>query len=248
MIEKHGDLFQNVSEAEIESIAKRSAGMSPSKLENMIEAAIRDSIRRNEPISDDMFDEAFEKCKYGDVVTVSTAEDMLHTARHEVGHALMELTNGKYPVFICVVSRANFGGYLLQEEQKHFHVTRDDLLGWIRTALGGRAAEMEYYGQSGITTGSSSDLEKATKIARAMVTKYGMYEEEMGLQVIDDAEYENNVTAKELVNKILSQQLAEARQIVRDNKEASDRIVAALLQSKNKYLTQTELKKAFLGE
>ena len=70
----------------------------------------------------------------------------------------------------------------------------------------------------------------------------------MGLQVIDDAEYENNVTAKELVNKILSQQLAEARQIVRDNKEASDRIVAALLQSKNKYLTQTELKKAFLGE
>lgn len=55
----------------------------------------------------------------------------------------MELVNGKYPVFICVVSRANFGGYLLPEKQKHAHVTQEDLLNRIRTALGGRAAEIQ---------------------------------------------------------------------------------------------------------
>ena len=248
LMKKRGNLFVGISENEVESIAKRSNGMSPSKLENIIETAIRDSIRKNEPITDELLDEAFEKCIYGDVVTVSTEEDMLHTARHEVGHALMELHNGKYPVYICVVSRANFGGYLLPEERKHLHITKEDLLSWIRTSLGGRAAEMEYYGKAGITTGSSSDLEKATKIARAMVTKYGMYEEELGLQVIDETEYENQPIARELVNQILSKQLSEARRIVRENKEAADRIVEALLRSKNKYLNQTELKRAYLGE
>lgn len=247
-LKKHGEMFQNVSEAEIESLVKRSAGMSPSRLENVIETAIRDSIRKNASVTDELLDEAFEKCVYGDVVTVSTKEDMLHTARHEVGHALMELVNGRYPVFICVVSRANFGGYLLPEEQKNSHVTKDDLLRRIRTALGGRSAEMEYYGKEGITTGSGSDLDKATRIAKAMVTSYGMYEEELGLQVISDAEYENHTAAKELVNQILSRELAEARRIVRENREAADRIVEALLQSKNKYLTQTELKNAFMGE
>lgn len=248
LMKKRGNLFERVSDSEIESITKRSSGMSPSKLENIIETAIRDSIRKDEPITDELFDEAFEKCIYGDVVTVSTEEDMLHTARHEVGHALMELNNGKYPVYICVVSRANFGGYLLPEESRNTHISKEDLLNRIRTSLGGRAAEMEYYGAAGITTGSSSDLEKATKIARTMVTRYGMYEDELGLQVIDDNEYENHPEASKLVNRILSEQLTEARRIVRENREAADRIVDALLHSKNKYLNQNELKNAYFGE
>lgn len=129
----------------------------------------------------------------------------------------------------------------------------------ICSALGGRAAEMVYAKEKeleadeGLTHGAAGDLEIATCIAADMVCKYGMYEDEIGLAVIDEIEpkasgiepkYDEK--AKELINRILSEQLKEAIRIIESNKDAMERLVKAVMDNDNKkkYLTKKEIQEA----
>jgi cell division protease FtsH len=144
-----------------------------------------------------------------------------------------------------VIGREGKNGYMQNEERQSRHFSKQEALDEICVALGGRAAEMEYYGAHGIAAGASGDLEHATRLARKMVCRWGMFEEEIGLGVITQEEFQTNGAAQALVNRILSEQLGRARQIIVEKRALCDRMVEALLASKGKYLTQREIKEIY---
>ncbi len=243
LLAAHSKMF-HVSEKEIESIVMRSGGLSPADLENIIETALREGIRNGGPVTDALLDEVFEKSNYGEKKQVSSEKEVEHTAYHEAGHAIIELYYGRSPEYMSVVARSNFGGYVEPEKMKE-HPTKERLLQRICTYMGGRAAELEF--GYGLTWGASGDLKTATKLAIQLVCELGMYEEEIGLMVISEEEYKTNEKAKMLVNKILSEQLAQARQIIHENKEATIRLVKAVLCNEQKYLTKKDIMDAYKG-
>jgi len=101
------------------------------------------------------------------------------TARHEAGHTIMLLAVRLVVPEVSIIARADHGGGVRhsEEEMKRESRTRDEMLATIRTCLGGRAAETLYYGEAGLTTGASGDLEHATRLARQMISLYGMNDE-----------------------------------------------------------------------
>ena len=105
--------------------------------------------------------------------------------------------------------------------------TRPELLSRIRTSLGGRAAELVYYGdEDGLSTGPSGDLHTATSIVMSMICNYGM-DGEMGLSYVGG---EPSAEIRARVNEVLSEQLAEAVATVEKNRAAIDAIVDALIE------------------
>ena len=240
LIKKQGDMFE-VSDEEIESIVDRSARMSPAVLERVVEAALREGIRSDRMIDDDLFDEIFEKCTLGAERVGSSLEKTERTAYHEAGHALMDLYYGRPPAYMSIVARGNYGGYMLPAAERG-DSTREYYLEKICSALGGRAAETVF--EYGLTAGAAGDLEMATEIAAVMVCKYGMYEKEIGLAVIGEKELPYNEQAKELVNRILSEQMKEAVRIIEANQDAMKRLVNAVMKNGKKYLTEKEILEA----
>ena len=92
-------------------------------------------------------------------------------ARHEAGHAFLCWHSGETPSYLTVVARADHGGYMRHgdREEKCLY-TKDELLANIRTSLGGRAAELLYYGpKEGVSTGASGDLASATRTAQHII-------------------------------------------------------------------------------
>jgi ATP-dependent Zn protease len=125
--------------------------------------------------------------------------------------------------------------------------TKEDLISRIRTSLGGRAAEIVYYGEKeGVSTGASGDLEQATRVARAMICNYGM-DDAFGMAVMSAEEAKNGPLAakvSERVSGIIREEMQNTIDIITKNKHRMDRMVNALLE-KNK-LTQEEME-ALLG-
>lgn len=243
LLKVHADRFC-ISEKEIESIVVRSGGLSPADLENIIETALREGIRSGTIIEDELLDEIFERCNFGEKRERSSEKEMEHTAYHEAGHALIELYYGRSPEYMSVIARGNFGGYV-QSEKLGEHPTKERLLQRICTSLGGRAAELEF--GYGLTPGAASDLATSTKLATQMVCEYGMYEEEIGLAVITEEEYKSDERAKALVNRILKEQLNMARTIINENRDAVTRLVKAVLKNEQKYLTKKDIMDAYRG-
>ncbi len=239
-IKKHGDMF-NISDEKIESIVDRSEGRSPSKLEQVVEAALREGIRSDRIIDDDLFDEMFEKCIMGEEKVDISPKKIERTAYHEAGHALISLYYGRTPAYMSIVARGDHGGYVLPETEEQ-DSTKEYYLEKICLALGGRAAEMVF--KYGLTHGASSDLAHATNIATAMACTFGMYEEEIGLAVIGEEELKYNEKAIKLINRILSEQLEEATGIIKANQDAMERLAKAVMENGKKYLTGKEILKA----
>ncbi len=237
LLKKHQELFR-ISAQELDSLVGRSAGLSPADLENIIEAALREGIRSGSVVGDAMLDEIFERNLFGERRETDSERDLAHTAYHEAGHAVVSLYYGRVPEYLSVIARGEFNGYVRQEAEGK-HPTKERLLQRICISLGGRAAEQEF--GFGLTPGASGDLKSATELAQRMVCEYGMYEEEMGLAVLTKEEYRTDEKAKELVNRILKEQLLEARGILGREQAAVKGIVDTLLQSDRKYLTRKEL-------
>lgn len=232
------------------NISMRSTGMSLSELDSVFELALRSAIRQGATeVDDGIFDEAFETYLGGEEKKWS--EQLLErVARHEAGHAFVCHDSGERPSYITIVARGNHGGYMQHEskEDKALY-TKEELLARIRTALGGRAAELVYYGsEDGISTGASGDLESATRLAEALVCCYGM-DEEFGLAVIDIRSCANpNTLARErdIVNGILSEQLQKAVDIISKNKHKIDAMVDALMV--RNHLNGNEIEQIFSGQ
>ena len=116
-------------------------------------------------------------------------------------------------------------------EDKNIY-TKDELLSSIRTALGGRAAEIVYYGErDGISTGASGDLAAATQTARQIICTYGM-DEDFGLAVIDGQAARTGELSSKVcdgVNAILSEEMKNAVRLIEENRPAVDALVERLL-------------------
>ena len=160
---------------------------------------------------------------------------------------MISILGGNIPSYVTVVSRGNMGGYMQhsEEELSKGGYTRKELLGRIRTALGGRASEIVYYGaEDGISTGASSDLRQASAMARALLCTYGM-DDEFGMAVTDPTVLGNSPEVTQGINRILKEQLEEAIRLLESNRDAMEALIAALL--KKNSLNAADIK-AILGK
>ena len=174
------------SDVDLERIAKITPGFTGADLANLMnESALLAARRRKEKVGRDEVEEAMERVMAGPErkSRVMSQKEREVIAFHESGHALVgHVLENSDPIHkISIIARGQALGYTMQvPEQDHFLSSRDEMLDQIAVLLGGRTAEELFCGD--ITTGASNDLERATKIAREMVTRYGM-SEELGTQV-----------------------------------------------------------------
>jgi len=165
------------------SLASKTVGFSGADLWNLINEAAIITARYNEKeITEKRITEAFERLVMGlrKKSQVMNNEEKKITAYHEVGHALVgKLLPNTDPVHkVSIVSRGGALGvtWFLPERDKLL-VSKAKYIDELATLFGWRAAEEIFFGKENITTWASNDIEKATEIARSMVTRYGMFEE-----------------------------------------------------------------------
>lgn len=216
----------------IDNIAVRSTGMSLAELENIIELSYRNAVRAGTTtVTDAIFEEAFESFQNGKEKAWSI-ETRERVARHEAGHALLCWHSGEMPSYLTIVARGDHGGYMQHgdSEDKGLYTARE-LRGLIRVSLGGRAAELVYYGDEGYSSGASNDLEQATHYARRMLCYYGM-DPSFGLAVMSPEQLTGPQGAQlyDKINSLLSEELINSQQIIKQEKDRFERLVSALLE------------------
>lgn len=224
----------SLTEGQLENIAVRSTGSSLAELDSVFELALRNTIKSDEAtLTDEILEDAFETYNGGEIKKWSDTE-LLRTARHEAGHAVMCWAGGEKPSYLTIVARGSHGGYMQHgDAEKKGIYTKNELLARVRTCLGGRAAEMAYYGdEDGLSSGASGDLNTATAIVRSMICDYGM-DEKTGLCSINSGELKNsqyfgNILAR--VNEVLSAELERAKKVINANRGAIDSLTDRLLE------------------
>ena len=162
----------------LSNIAARTVGFSGADLENLLNEAALLAVRRNKAaISMEELDEAHDRVIMGPAKKSHkyTEHEKKVVAYHEAGHAVLglRLSGANEVQKITIIPRGNAGGYnLMLPKEETYLSTKTELLETISGLLAGRVAEETIFGE--ITTGAHNDFEKATKIARSMVTEYGM--------------------------------------------------------------------------
>jgi len=227
----HGKPF--TPEVVVKSVAQRTVGFSGADLENMLnEAAILAARNAQKAITPDDLEEAATKVKMGpERKRLQSAEDKRMTACHEAGHALVASFLDKMdPVHrISIVARGlSLGHTMFPPTKDRYNETRTRLLQMISTALGGRAAEELVFDE--LTIGASNDIQKASEIARKMVTEYGMGADGPVGLVPDLAEswLELQVNGRrEISQETLAKVDVEVRQIVTDCYQKAKDIILA---------------------
>lgn len=233
-------------EVDLSKIARRTVGFSGADLANMLnEAAILTARENKKEIDGRALEEAATKVQLGPERKRLTSDNEKRiTAYHEAGHAVVtKVLPNMDPVHrISIVSRGATGGHtLIPPAFDRYNETKTRLLETIASLLGGRAAEEIEF--TDFTIGASSDIERATDIARQMVTKYGMSPlgpMTMGTQgenpwiareVGDSKALSEELAAKvdEEVKKIMDTQFALSKKILKENKEKLDLVAAELI-------------------
>lgn len=231
---------------DLDAIAKATSGAVGSDLANMINEAAILAVKKGRTVvtQEDLF-ESVEVVIAGKEKKdrILSKEEKRIVAYHEVGHALVTaLEKNAEPVQKITIVPRTMGslGYVMQvpEEEKYL-MSKDEILTRIVTLYGGRAAEKLVF--NSITTGASNDIEKATSLARAMVTQYGMSEKFglMGLESIESKYLDGRAvmncgeeTAGEIdkeVMKILKNCYDRAEQLLSGNREVLDKIAEYLI-------------------
>ena len=238
-------------------IAKRTVGFSGADLENLLNEAALLTVRRNKnAIGLTELDEAYDRVIMGPAKKTRqyTEKEKKVVAYHEAGHAVVgiKLDGADDVQKITIIPRGRAGGYnLMLPKEEKFLATENELLDRISGYLGGRVAEEFMFKE--ITTGASNDFEQATKIARAMVTEYGMSElgpiqlEEPSSSVFLGRDYNKaqNFSSEiayridEEIRKIIDKQYKLSEKIIKENKDLLDLIANALLEKET--LTKEEI-------
>lgn len=230
---------------DLEEIALATSGAVGSDLANMINEAAINAVKcgRRVVSQADLF-ESVEVVIAGKEKKdrILSAEEKKTVAYHEVGHALVTaLTKDSEPVQKITIVPRTMGalGYVMQvpEEEKYLR-TKDELEGQLVTLLGGRAAEEIVFDT--ITTGASNDIERATSLARAMITQYGM-SDKFGLMTLESVQDEyldahrvrdcGEATASEVdkeVMRVLKVHYEKAKKLLEENRECLDNIAQYL--------------------
>ena len=228
-------------------VARMASGASGAELANIInEAALRAVREKRNAVSQKDLEESIEVviAGYQKKNAILTDKEKLVVAYHEVGHALVAaLQTHSAPVQkITIIPRTSGAlGYTMQvEEGNHPLYTKSELENRIATLTGGRAAEEVEFGQ--VTTGASNDIEQATKIARAMITRYGMSDEfdMVAMETVNNKYLGGDAslacsdgTASTIDQKVVAlvkQQHEKAKQLLTEHKADLDRIAQFLYQ------------------
>ena len=179
ILEVHAKNKKFSDEVNLKNVSERTPGFSGADLENLLNEAALLAVRRDkDKITMAEIDEATDRVILGPAKTSRriTEKEKRLVAIHESGHAVigLKLQDAQEVHKITIIPRGMAGGYtmMLPKEEKMAIMTKEELIGQITGLLGGRASEENFLGQ--ITTGASDDLKRATKIARSMVTEYGM--------------------------------------------------------------------------
>jgi len=232
----------------LHNLAKRTPGFSGADLENLLNEAALLAVRRNkEKITMSEVDEATDRVLMGPAKTSHkySENDRKLVAYHEAGHAVigLKLDNANDVQKVTIIPRGSAGGYnMMVPSEEKLCSTKTDLLEQITGLLGGRTAEEIIFGE--ITTGAHNDFEKATKIARAMVTEYGMsdlgplqFEQQAGSVFLgrdyNKSQHFSNEVANEIdmeMRKIINDCHKSATEIIKKNKELLKLIADALLE------------------
>ena len=253
------------SDVDIKIIAKNTSGMVGADLENLINEAALLAVRRDlTEIGEAEIEDAMVKITMGPEKKTRVRSDKEKTlvAYHETGHAL---TSKYLPTQddvheISIIPRGTAGGYTMYQpsEDKSF-ISKQEMLENIVSLLGGRAAEDVVLGD--VSTGASNDIERATKIANAMVTKYGMsdrvgtmmlgsenQEVFLGRDFGREKNYSEETAAiiDEEVKKIIDRAYATAKEILNQNRDKLDRIAAILIEREK--ISGEEFDRIFNGE
>ena len=245
---------------DLEAIALATSGAVGSDLANMINEAAINAVKHGRQVvsQKDLF-EAVEVVLVGKEKKdrIMSKEERRIVSYHEVGHALVTaLQKNTEPVQKITIVPRTMGalGYVMQTpEEEKFLNTKKELEAMIVVALGGRAAEELVFDT--VTTGAANDIEQATKIARAMITQYGMSDRFglMGLESIQNRYLDGravlncgDATAGEIdeeVMKMLKAAYAEAKRLLAENREALDKIADFLIEKET--ITGKEFMKIF---
>ena len=232
----------------LDSIAKRTVGFSGADLENLLNEAALLAVRREKSaITMSEIDEAIDRVIMGPakVTKKYTKEEKKLVAYHEAGHAVLgiKLDNANDVQKVTIIPRGQAGGYnLMLPKEEKYTATKTELLEQIMGLLGGRVAEEVVFGE--ITTGAHNDFSKATKIARSMVTEYGM--SSLGPVQLETPEgssflgrdYNKNrnfsdQVALEIdneVRKIINDCYSKAKKIIEKNRDLLDLIASNLIE------------------
>ncbi len=232
----------------LDSIAKRTVGFSGADLENLLNEAALLAVRREKSaITMSEIDEAIDRVIMGPakVTKKYTPEEKKLVAYHEAGHAVLgiKLDNANDVQKVTIIPRGEAGGYnLMLPKEEKYTATKTELLEQIMGLLGGRVAEEIVFGE--ITTGAHNDFSKATKIARSMVTEYGM--SSLGPVQLETPEgssflgrdYNKNrnfsdQVALEIDNEvrnIINDCYAKAKKIIEKNRDLLDLIASSLIE------------------
>ena len=242
---KNKILAENIT---LNNLAKRTPGFSGADLENLLNEAALLAVRRDKnEITMSEIDEATDRVLMGPakVSHKYTENDRKLVAFHEAGHAVigLKLRSASDVQKVTIIPRGSAGGYnMMVPSEEKLCSTKTDLLEEITGLLGGRSAEEIVFGE--ITTGAHNDFEKATKIARAMVTEYGMsdlgplqFEQQSGSVFLgrdyNKPQHFSNEVANEIdmeMRKIIDECHKKAKEIINKNKDLLNLIANTLLE------------------
>ena len=227
------------------AIARMASGASGAELANIVNEAALHAVRSGRKlVSQSDLEESIEVviAGYQRKNSILTDKEKWVVAYHEIGHALVaaKQTNSAPVQKITIIPRTSGAlGYTMQvDEGDHYLMTKEELTNKIATLTGGRAAEEVVFGS--ITTGASNDIEKATKIARAMLTQFGMSDEfdMVALETVTNqylggdsslacsAKTQDEIDG--LVVKLIKEQHKKARDILSENRKKLDELAKFL--------------------
>ena len=251
-------------DVDLEEVAKTTPGFTGADLENLLNEAALLAARENKKLIEDKdIRQAFIKVSYGTEKKsrVITEKEKRLTAYHEIGHAILfEKLSELSPVhMVSIIPVGQAGGYTMPVPQEEPYLYKTVLEQTIAATLGGRIAETLVGGE--LSSGAVSDIQKATKLARAMVTQFGMSEKLGPINYADENQevflgrdlghtknYSENVATMidDEIKRIVSEAYELAEKTLKENMDVLDR-AAQLLMEKEK-ITGDELRVLIKGE
>ena len=245
ILKVHAKKIKTSDDVDFHTIARMASGASGAELANMINEAALRAVRNNRTVVTEAdLEESIEVviAGYQKKSAVLSDKEKKTVAYHEIGHALVAaMQSHSAPVQkITIIPRTSGAlGYTMQVETgAKYLMSKDELANKICTFTGGRAAEEVVFGE--ITTGASNDIEQATKLARAMITRYGMSEEfdMVALETVNnqylggDTSLACSTATQQEIDKmvvsLVKSQHEKAIQILKDNRKALDALAKYL--------------------
>ncbi len=237
----------DVSQEAVERIARQSAGMTIADLERIVHEAAVTAARNDSRLDDAVLEEAFEKFRLGAARQAPDRQTLERTARHEAGHSLIAWMGGNPPLQVTIVGRAHAAGRMEPErDETRGSYTKSEILQLICECMGGRAAEILFYGEEeGLDTGAAGDLQHATRLAVGMVRNWGMTADFGQIAIEADRggkrRFDGPLAAKiiEAAERIVKEQLLRAIDVLNRHRPYLEKISTELME-KNR-LTREDL-------